>query len=69
KVPSRPGKIIPIPGLLDHRDFTRTTIQLGRCGICDGGAAVYRCKEKQVTICEGCYARLVREWNQSKGVQ
>lgn len=69
KVPSRPGKIIPIPGLLNHQDFTRTSVQLGRCGICDEAAAVYRCKEKQVNICEGCYARLMREWNQSNGVQ
>ena len=69
KVPSRPGKIIPIPGLLDHQDFTRTSVQLGRCGICDQGAAVYRCTEKQVNICEGCYARPVREWNHRNGVQ
>ena len=68
KVPSRPGKIIPIPGLLDHQDFTRTSVQLGRCGICDQGAAVYRCKDKQVNICEGCYSRLIREWNKEYGI-
>ena len=68
KVPSRPDGIIPLPGLLDHHEFVRTTVQLGRCGICDQGAAVFRCKEKQVNICEGCYARLIREWNQANGI-
>jgi hypothetical protein len=65
---SRPGKTIPLPGLLDHREFTRTSIQLGRCDICDHGAAVYRCVQKQVNICEGCYSRLVRGWNQNNGI-
>ncbi len=68
KVPSRLEGIIPLPGLLDHREFARNTVQLGRCGICDQGAAIYRCKEKQVNICEGCYARLIREWNQANGI-
>jgi len=68
KVPSRPGKIIPITGLLDHQDFTRTSVQLGRCGTCDQGAAAYRCTEKQGNICEGCYSRLIREWNKEHGI-
>lgn len=62
------GKTIPLPGPLDHREFTRTAVQLDRCGICDRCAAEYRCEERRVKICEGCYASLMREWNQDNGV-
>ena len=62
------GKMLPLPGLLDHREFTRATVQLGRCRICGEGRAVYQSKDLQTCICEACYARLVREWNAGKGV-
>jgi len=69
KIPQRQGKVTPISGLLDHREFARTTVQLGRCDICDKAAAAYRCIEKQVNICNGCYARLMRGWNQKNGIR
>jgi len=62
------GKMLPLPGLLDHREFTRATVQLGRCRICGGGKAVYQSRDLRTCICEACYARLVREWNAGKGV-
>ena len=31
--------------------------------------AVYRSREAQAKICEGCYARLVREGNAREGVR
>ncbi len=61
--------VLPLPGLLDHRTFERTCVDLGRCTICDAGKAVYRSREAQAKICEGCYARLVREWNRKEGVR
>jgi hypothetical protein len=69
KIPPTSGRATPIPGILDHREFTRTTVQIGRCDICDRAAAAYRCIEKQVNICTGCYARLVRGWNRENGIQ
>ena len=35
---------------------------------CHEGSAIFRCAEKDVTVCERCYARMVREWNEEKGV-
>ncbi|MCK9307231.1 MAG: hypothetical protein M0P17_06840 [Methanoculleus sp.] len=59
----------PLPGVLDHRMVSRTKVELGRCEICDTGKAVYRSREAQTKICEGCYARLVREGNARVGVR
>ncbi|KQC03542.1 MAG: hypothetical protein APR53_04945 [Methanoculleus sp. SDB] len=64
-----PGKVLPLPGLLDHREFERVSTELGRCRICDGARAVYRAEDLQTCICEGCYGRLVREWNAGEGVR
>jgi len=64
----KPFRMDPLPGLLDHRDFVRVKIPLNRCDICLEGIAVFRCAEKQVEVCEGCYARMVREWNEEKGI-
>jgi len=61
------GKMLPLPGILDHREFTRATVQLGRCRICGEGKAVYQSKDLRTCICEACYARLVREWNAGMG--
>ena len=58
----------PLPGVLDHRLFERTKVELGRCDVCGTGKAVYRSREAQANICGGCYARLVQEWNGREGV-
>ena len=65
----RPAKVQPLPGVLDHRTFSRVRADLGRCDICGKGKTVYRSREAQAGICEGCYARLVREWNAKAGVR
>jgi hypothetical protein len=65
----RPARVQPLPGVLDHRTFSRTKVELGRCDICGTGKAVYRSREVQAKVCEGCYARLVREWNGREGVR
>ncbi|WP_246589331.1 hypothetical protein [Methanofollis formosanus] len=62
------NKVLPLPGVLDHREFTRVKSDLGRCDVCDGGRAVHRSGDGRVVLCEGCYARLVRAWNRGKGV-
>jgi len=61
------SRVQPLPGVLDHRTFERTKVDLGRCDICKELKAVYRSREAKV--CEGCYARLVREWNGRAGVR
>ena len=57
------------PGFLNHRLFDRVRGELGCCDICGTGKAVYRSREARANICEGCYARLVREWNRGEGVR
>lgn len=59
----------PLPGLLDHRTFKRVSVDLGRCTICDTGKAAYHSREARASICQGCYARLVREGNAREGVR
>jgi len=59
----------PLPGVLDHRTFERVKVEIGRCEVCGGKRAVYRSREAQAKVCEGCYARLVREWNRGEGVR
>ena len=65
----RPRKAQPLPGVLDHRTFSRTKVDLGRCDVCGTGKAVYRSREAQTKVCEGCYTRMVREWNGRVGVR
>ena len=65
----KPFRIDPLPGLLDHRDFVRVKIPQNRCDICQEGIAVFRCAEKHVEVCEGCYAKMVREWNEKAGIK
>jgi hypothetical protein len=65
----KPFRVDPLPGLLDHRDFVRVKMVSDRCDICQKSSAVFRCAEKNVGVCEGCYARMVREWNEKKGIQ
>jgi hypothetical protein len=57
----------PLPGVLSPQEFLRAKVELGRCDICREGKAVYRSGEAK--ICEGCYSRLVREWNGQAGVR
>ncbi|KAF5049863.1 hypothetical protein DSECCO2_435360 [anaerobic digester metagenome] len=65
----RPAKVQPLPDILDHRTFTRTKVELGRCDVCGAGKAVYHSQEAQAKVCDQCYARLVRVWNQREGVR
>jgi len=65
----KPFRVDPLPGLLDHRDFVRVKVVSGRCDICQEGVAVFRCAEKNVGVCENCYARMVREWNEQSGIK
>jgi len=65
----RPGKVQPLPGVLDHRTFERVRTEIGRCDVCGAKKAVYRSREAQTNICDQCYARLVREWNKDEGVR
>lgn len=64
----KPFCINPLPGLLDHRDFVRVKVVSSRCDVCHVGAAVFRCAEKQIGVCEGCYGKMVREWNDRNGI-
>ena len=59
----------PLSGVLDPREFLRVKVELGRCDLCDAGKAVYRSREARTSLCEGCYARLVREGNAREGVR
>jgi len=59
----------PLSGILDPREFLRVKVELGRCDVCDAGKAVYRSREARTSLCEGCYARLVREGNAREGVR
>ncbi len=62
------GTTPPLPGILDHRDFRRSSVSLGHCTLCGDGAAVYHSDSQRASVCEPCYARLVREWNLGEGV-
>ena len=55
------AKVRPLPGVLDHRDFTRTEKELGKCDLCGKGRAFFSSKELRTNICEGCFGRLLRE--------
>ena len=59
----------PLPGVLDYHEFERVKVDLGRCDLCDHGKAVYRSREARAKVCEGCYARLVRERNAREGIR
>ena len=63
------GTIDPLPGVLDHREFERVNVPSSKCDVCHEGSAVFWCREKRVGICEGCYTKLVREWNGGNGVR
>jgi hypothetical protein len=63
------AKVRPLPGVLDHRDFERVTKELGKCSLCGEGKAVFSSKEMRMSICEGCYGRLLREDLREEGVR
>jgi hypothetical protein len=58
---SRGGSILPLPGVLDHRDFERVNKDLGKCDLCGKGKAVFSSRELKMSVCEGCFGRLLRE--------
>ena len=62
------GTVLPLSGILDHRDFRRSPVSLGHCSLFGEGAAVYHSDEQRTSICEACYTRLLREWNRGEGV-
>ncbi|WP_207231371.1 hypothetical protein [Methanofollis fontis] len=57
-----------LPGVLDHADFSRVSTDLGRCSLCGEGRAAFRSADGLTVLCEGCYARAVREWNAGRVV-
>ncbi len=59
----------PLSGVLDPRSFARVKVEIGRCDVCGAAKAVYRSREAQAKVCEGCYARLVREGNAKEGIR
>lgn len=61
KAASVRGSTLPLPGVLDHRDFERVNKYLGRCDLCGKGKAVFSSKELKMNVCEGCFGRLLRE--------
>jgi len=67
--PARRVRVQPLPGVLDHRGFERVKSEIGRCDVCGRVQAVYRSREARTKVCEGCYARLVRDWNREEGVR
>ncbi|MDE4907303.1 hypothetical protein L0665_01535 [Methanogenium marinum] len=68
-LPRKTGITFPLPGILDHRSFRRSAVSLGSCDLCGEKAAVYHSGEERASVCEGCYARLIREWNKGEGVK
>ena len=62
------GTTLSLPNIIDHQRFQRSAVSLGHCSLCGEGAAMYHSKEQRASICEKCYARLVREWNRGEGV-
>jgi hypothetical protein len=69
RAPGKPRVVQPLPGVLDHRGFERVKAEIGRCDLCGAAKAVYRSPEARTNLCEGCYARLVRDWNREAGVR
>ena len=49
-------------------DFERVSVDVGRCGLCDEGKALFRSCDLKLAICEGCFGRLLREDLREEGV-
>ena len=69
KAASVRGSTLPLPGVLDHRDFERVNKDLGKCDLCGKGKAVFSSKELKMNVCEGCFGRLLREDLREEGVR
>ena len=63
------NSVRPLSGVLDRRSFARVKVEIGRCDVCGAAKAIYRSREAQAKVCEGCYSRLVREGNARVGVR
>ncbi|MBN2734802.1 MAG: hypothetical protein JXQ82_08105 [Methanomicrobiaceae archaeon] len=63
------GFTLPLPGVMCAADFDRVSVELGRCGLCDEGRALFRSCDLRLAICEKCYGRLLREENGRGGVR
>ncbi|WP_048149141.1 hypothetical protein [Methanolacinia paynteri] len=63
------GSTLPLPGVLDHRDFERVNKDLGKCDLCSEGKAVFSSRELKMSVCEGCFGRLLREDLEKEGVR
>ena len=50
----------PLPGVLEHTEFSRVTTDLGRCTGCGEGRAMFRSADGRTRLCEG--------WNVQKGI-
>ncbi|WAI00547.1 hypothetical protein [Methanogenium organophilum] len=55
-------------GVRRHAALTRHPGSYVLSPVVGEGAAVYYSREQRASLCEACYARLVREWNMSEGV-
>ncbi|WP_048148297.1 hypothetical protein [Methanolacinia paynteri] len=61
------GSTFPLPGVLDHRDFERVNKDLGKCDLCGKGKAVFSSKELKMSVCEGCFGRILKEDLRGRG--
>ncbi len=50
----------PLPGVLDHTEFSRVTTDLWRCTLCGEGRAMFVSEDRRT--------RLVRAWNAGRGI-
>jgi hypothetical protein len=58
---SQGGSTLPLPGVLDHRDFERVNKDLGKCDLCGKGKAVFSSRDLKMSVCEGCFGRILGE--------
>jgi len=63
------GFTLPLPGVMCAADFERVSVDLGLCGLCDEGKAVFRSEGLRLSLCERCYGRLLREENGGTGMR
>ena len=50
----------PLPGVLEHTEFSRVTTDLGRCTLCGEGRAMFVSEDRRTRLCEG--------WNAGRGI-
>ena len=44
------GHTLPLPGILDLRDFRRSSVSLEHCTLCGDGAVVSQLKEQRANV-------------------